>query len=242
MSNIVEAPHRDENVNQLADLRRRIIDGVLTHGLVAPANLRKTDLPFFGSATPHDFPDMVRGHGLDSLNFLKSCYHERVEEELRLRLDGILYKSVDSIMPVMMERDGEETFWAHPANPKRVNYCQDLDLLERRLASCFLVAADWDNLTMGRNAAEEVKPEAFRYLIFPQDIWAEYQRARKKEVQVPVMVTSGVLERPLLGGAFRSMTVPDFETSILQILNELERLAGVWIHGVRLPIAEDIQH
>jgi len=238
----IEVIQEIEQTAQVVTRRQEIIDSVLTRGLVPGINISKGRKRYFGSGDSRN-NRYVYGNTLHPIRHYKFYYKDKAEEIFHHELDYALYASVDSTLPVMMERKEEDSFWVHPANPKRNLPSQDISFLERRISSCFLVIAEYDYDTMGGSLRRKVKPESFHCLVFPQEIWEEYQ-SRGKVPQTPVLVTSGSIYRPILGQElYKSMKVPDFETPILEVLGEkvLQKTGGIWISGVRLPIIEDFQ-
>lgn len=232
-----------EKETQVMTRRQEIIDSVLTRGLISGINISKGRKRYFGSGDSRN-NRYVYGNTVHPIWYYKFYYKDKAEEILHHELDCALYASVDSTLPVMMERREEDSFWVHLSSPKKHLPSEDISLLERRISSCFLVIAEYDYDTGGGSLRREVKPESFHCLIFPQDIWEKYQRVGGKVPQTPVLVTSGSIYKRILGQeSYKSMKVPDFETPILEVLGEkvLQNTGGIWISGTRLPIIEDFQ-
>lgn len=204
---------------RLAFWRAQIIWDVIENGLKSSLVLKREGKFYLGSADgePCDIVHAVEHGPLD-----KQGYALRIS----------LYGNNCSVLPVLAER----TYYSYESGVTNTPIdCQKttsekLRSWEERMAASFIVVF--------RDGIDEVKPESFQYLLFPSDIWNQFSRTSLyTDIGTPVKVVDRRLKRGLAGKDV-AFWVPDYEDALYKIMGALK--VPTRIHGVRLPIEEDL--
>lgn len=220
--------HLIESHRSLASLRTTIINDVISHGLMPVAELERTGRLYVCSS--------------DTGSYSHSFVHGRIipahsgfgrPKWFSKRISSGLYETGFSVLPVLMERQGELEYVPHlRLNPHHLTET-DQRILERRVASSLIVIAERQQ----RGAIDGgVYPKSFIALIFPEKIWDDYHANMQRETDLIIKVVRETVIRDVFE-AF-SLRVPDYESVLMSLLKKLKQ--PVWIHGVRLPTEEDL--
>ena len=150
-------------------------------------------------------------------------------DSIKWHLEEELYRSDESVMPVLAERAGEQ-------NP----LLKDGDnraLIEGRIQHSFLAVCSFDEVLPYKNRGH-IPISLIRQLAIPQSIY-------KILIQDPPMLTDPSLVKPVKGyrevkllWELNQVTVPDYESYIFNLLTTNPET--LWIHGGRLPTQEDL--
>ena len=216
----------EESDKALLNWQVAIIDDVLINGLKSARTLFGEGRLYLASA---DLP----------VNGFISGY--RVY--FRYQIKEALYESVDSIFPVVSERKGEKRNDGIYAS--KINRSEK-EILQKKMWSSFLVVSQLSTRTgsvviSGRETVNRIYPEQFSWLIFPEDVWGEYSQTRipGQELTIPTKIVTRSIRRKIPSGLKPHLfELPDYETALKEVFAELDQ--PIWVHAVRLPIAEDL--
>lgn len=253
---MTELLSRNETHNSVAMHQAEIIRSVLKNGLIPAADLRREKKHYLGS-----IDSSPRGHV--SVRLLAPQREFESYTDFGRRMDFALYKGMTSILPVMTERPAprDDRFFIsslHNEDGGVPVFLRSVKLLEKRIASSFLIViksgeaeefmkisraplpfpdkvsyVEYETRPVGR-----ILPSEFVYLIFPEAIW----QACSENILCgnggnSTKIVGRSVERRLFKRNLR-LTVPDYEQALVNILNAMEK--PVFVHGVRLPIEEDL--
>lgn len=219
---------RTETRLELTALRAEIIDSILTRGIKPSRALREEGIRHLASVDRVPM-ELVVGRIISSSSELRD----------QSSLDLHLYGSSRSIFPVLVEREHErELFWTN----QWLNQ-NGFELAERRMAASFLIVCRAGALSEDRySTGRTVSPTLFAYIVLPEAISNEHlgPEADKHGSGVTIKIVRRTIKRVIkLDGEEHLLIVPDYEKSLIEILDELYNKA--WVHGVRLPTEEDIE-
>lgn len=211
---------------QVMNWRSEIVNSVLERGLKPSSQLEGM---YLGSGTgkPLNMLEGVLIDGVDDDPMFKMGF-----KRSRYDLGEALYANELSVLPVVAERPENGPFYLRfyrdPAN---------LGLITARVNSSFLVVILTDNNCPRR--LDPVDPEDSLCFIFPSLIWEQYPKLVSHDLLTKVRVTATQVMRRFSGGFPTEIPVPDYESVLRQL--SLEHPGMKWVHGVRLPIAEDLK-
>lgn len=248
----------------VAEKRRAIINSILTKGLKSSRLLTKQNEPYFGSGDyePRDFVSFrliipptlhadpkIFSVNLENVLYLRGISVLPVMTERKVIRDPLFASLGDLYVPTITQEKIVKNGTKHA--------------LEKRIASSFLIVIcdTIDNLTKkgghffhtseeeklmhleyrGRPKEEEIPPNRFSYLLFPKAIWEQYKNGQIELSSsgngAKIKVVKRTIERKLFERKI-TLTVPDYEGSLLEILRDHKE--PIWVHGVRLPTKEDL--
>ncbi len=217
----------------LTKWRSAIIADILQNGLKSNETLTKEGRKYLGS-NDKESSSLVEGVVISPPAYFS---------DIRLffkDLHSALYQDGHAVLPVISERPGEKILSGDMEMIK--------NKLSRRIVSSFLIVCNYNPLA--RTLYEDsVKSNQFSYLIFPDLICNEtylillLQRT-SEERKIPVKVAKGTVKRDIVNQyqgflAIKDIEVPDYEKVIMDTL--WKSWDPIWVHGVRLPINEDLQ-
>lgn len=222
----------------LSTYRAAIIKSVFTRGLLPGSELERENSNNFISSSDKKLKSEVCGRLI-----FPPAISEQGVERYRGGVKTGLYMHADCVFPVLLERK-EDTRLAefaslslHGQIPAITN--EELQRYTERASSSFLVIAKPFSVTGAPYSSDPVAPDTFIALIFPQAVWEEYSANPDNTLPATqVKVTANTLQR-VVWPVPDFLSVPDYETPIEEISQTLHRT--VWIHGVRLPTAEDLK-
>ncbi|MDO8620727.1 MAG: hypothetical protein Q7R31_00360 [Candidatus Levybacteria bacterium] len=245
---------------EVAAQRAEIINSILKDGLKSAGRLRRESSLYFGSGdlSPKDF--------ISFRLIFPPHLHENLQA-FSNNLEDALYLRNISVLPVMTERPSYRLKEPDPIDQLPAWSQEEVDkngakeILEARISSSFLIVINetMDELmkksshflftsrkerfegleTIGKPKEHIVPSDRFSYLIFPQTVWANYQNQKiQTDRNIRTRLVAQSIKRKLLTRTL-SLSVPDYESALLEILNE--RKEPIWIHGVRLPTEDDIK-
>lgn len=221
------AEKKDREVENLSTARARVINAIMTEGLLSARSLHEQGRRYYGSfdATPY--------HACNGCVINNS--HETITWALYSR------SVIGSILQVIMERPGERLSGIKPDNYlqgwlRKVKHGR---IYEERLRASFLVVTKSGG-GIGFASRLSVPIGEIEYFVLPQNIWAEYEKTnalmRARNLNIPVKTVPGFINRTVAG--IPSLKIPDYEGALKQIFQKEKGL--LWVHGVRLPTEEDI--
>lgn len=243
---------------EVASQRAAIINGVLRDGVKSAKRLKEEGKPYFGS-----FDKSPRE--LISFRLLLPLDRYESPENLNATLNDVLYLRGISVLPVMAERQDRDSDVIDEAYSSYFSYGkpyqmndQVVKILERRASSSFIlvISESMDELMrkmrgyplgsissaieeVGSSRENRISPDKFSHLLFPEDIWNQYQAKRRNIDNAEIKIVKRKIERNLFTRNI-PLKVPDYEGVLLEILKEHKQ--ALWIHGVRLPNEEDVWH
>lgn len=132
-----------------------------------------------------------------------------------------LYRGGHSCMSVAGERD----YTINDDHGKTIN-----PLLQSRYNALFLVVSS----KIHRLCINTVMPEEIDHFILPEEIYNELDVSSNK-----VIVTREKINRNIGLLTPKMYLIPDFELPLLKLFEINKRL---WVHSVRLPTVEDLNH
>jgi hypothetical protein len=217
----------------LQERRNKIIVSVLTKGLKSSYGLDNNS-GFIGSGDNEKLK-IISGRVIREAHANNSTeFHSPIEDyELDIQLG--LYFNGYSVFPVLQERPWNgvyyRNFYTDPHNA---------DLLSKRCLSSFLVVCKFDSQSTNISTSNSFYPNDFLGVIFPFKIWEEYGHQLDNISNGLKVITTNQITERIVGRLQTPIIVPDYE-SILRLLSRTESGAK-WIHGVRLPTNEDMDH
>ncbi len=216
---------RREQPVTVLDARRQLIDTIMTEGLHSSASLKQRGREYLGSIDRKTLPFIFGRILLPPDRYKHGATLQRA-------LEHALYTSDNSVLPVITERPGESTVDRQLIKSTPT----ERDKISRRATGSFLVvcnASPNDDMT---RTEDETTLDKFSYILMPQEVLDDYNvdTITGKGVRVKSV---GTVERSLLRGD--RVKVPDYEGALKDVIKELD--TPVWIHGVRLPVEEDLQ-
>lgn len=220
----------------LAQWRARIISNILRDGLIPGAILRENGEDYLESDDQNSC-GTVDGRYLSPVIRRNKSFEPYYIRGIGLRL--ALYGGTFSILPVISERRDETPL----VFSDRVKAMAAFS--ERTSASFLIVCADENEPKVRKFFLERrrsVPLSAFSFLVFPQTIWESYLviSPEAKACPIPIKTTVDVIKRNFgLIPKAMEVEVLDYETPLQEIMNEVRK--PIWVHGVRLPIEEDLE-
>lgn len=219
-----------ESAPAVLQWRADIIEDILRSGVESSTALASQGKTFLGSrgSSPHS---LVYGCILKP----PYCYDYHKGFTFANAINIALYNDSQSVLPVIVERPESFDF----LHAKR----EEVDILRRRINSSFLVVSQASEIEQGEfgHAVREspVLPEAINGVIFPEDIWSDYTSFRGvlPPTRISVRRVAGSIYRKVWHNYY-TFKIPDYEKEIRDLLSDI---GPIWIHGVRLPIHEDIR-
>lgn len=229
----------------LLDLRRQIIESVLKNGLKSTQQLKREALAHL--------PSM---NGLGGVREVEGCVikpptQHPNQESFNQALQNVLYPGDHSIFPVLIERGFDPSnldyFYGnrYGRHLTRMLASEKKDA-EERMRSSFLVIYKFkpDELEdleetefLGEGDQDFLSPDDFAYLVFPREVYEEAKGLLNG--RVPVKIVDKFVKRKVLGLKVNTFSVPDYETTLTEIAQELG--GPIWIHAVRLPTETDMK-
>lgn len=212
-------PTQEGVTNEVACWRAEIIHDILSDGLKSGGELVRSRKRYLGSADGSSNPGI-------SVNVLTSPPDFR----------WVLYETMGSAFPVLTERSYEP-------GTKNFLYLRE-NLIPQQLLTVWQRTRS-SLLVVGRHAGgkiqdyfHQVNPEAFSYLVFPQNILDEYMHmGNPVVVDSPIEVVTTSVRRQI--GSIRELVeVPNYELALVRIIHTIGN--PVWVHAVRLPTEEDV--
>lgn len=190
--------------------RNAVVSAVLTEGLKSAATLINEGREYLGSEDT-----IARGHVSGAL----------VDPSTNISVEDALYSEGDSVFPVLVERKGENYFFA----PKP----HELPKFENRTQSSFLVL--WrkkPDETFTSRAV--VPPEEMMSLVFPREVWDGLPEDIREKIEIPVVVVEDMVQRKVSGPVYGAeLSVPNYEEALRRIWEQNHE--PFLVHGVRLP-------
>ena len=157
----------------------------------------------------------------------KALFQRTVEQSL--------YKTSNSILTVIAERQGESTDDVDLYNATN----EQKRKIEDRVASSMLVV--YEGQEGDENYArtdENLGPDKIKYVLLPKAIADSIPEGQLASSGAGIRVVDGKIKRSLYDG--EAITMPDYEGEIKKLL--VEENKPLWIHGVRLPTEADISN
>lgn len=174
-----------------------------------------------------------------------SLVHGRVFNGRSRSLAGVLYSGGSSPLLVISEREGLET-WYRLGRWQSLSE-EEISNIEKRFSSSLLVLCYLDRIRENlKNFGKALGPENFLRMVFPAVIYDQLSPDTKvaiAESEVDIDVVRGFIMREIPDdGEFPNaprFRVPNYEKALRRMMNELDE--PLWVHGVRLPIGEDVE-
>lgn len=213
----------DDLPDALAKWRGEIIDDILENGLKSGRTLQTVGRQYLGSA------DAVPFGRVEGCLFRPSSHYRNLNVA-RTHISDSLYAGAYSIFPVLAERPPHMREDLKLTSPNNLGAT-----FAKRMASSFLVVCKSVGDTMSKSE-DELLPHHFAYLVFPEAVWQEYSK-KENSLGIPVKIVSKAMDRRA-EVIRRLLTIPDYESAILDILEEVNH--PIWVHGVRLPTDDDV--
>lgn len=244
-----------------ANLQLEIVQGILENGLVSAAHQRterRIPITSYGSSYPEIYGCPILKEGLAAITSIEERpelnrrdVHWQVGElkgfeDVSIEAKSIadytiiraLYSNIYSIFPVIAER--------HRESKLRV---KDLskETLETRLANSMLIVVPLDenvdisNLSRWEASLKSpISPDKISAILLPSRVKTKLV-TRLSKTEIPLIGVGDKIQKHYFGGKReRVLKVPDYETELRKLIEKSD--VPLFIHGVRLPIEEDIPH
>lgn len=222
-------PQSLDKEHQLVLERAKIIDDIVSQGLLSAKTLHEQGRKYYGSFDDKPI-NLLSGYEI-------SNRYQSVEKDINMVL--YMRSVVGGILEVILERPDERLFSGDVGNRLK-NWSKRLThgkIYEERLQSSFLVIAKGMG-GHGLKGSLDVPVDDIKYLVIPVGIWQEYQRTSENaaNLNIPVKVVKDYINRTVAEIPF--LTIPNYEDALKEIFDEIGYL---WVHGVRLPTVEDLK-
>ncbi len=214
-----------ETPAELKAARAKIIDSVLSQGLLASSTVNDQGGEFFGSIDNKPIPN-VMGRTLKP----KEDYRDQADFESALA--QALYWGDNSCLPVVVERAGEGSEERHLFRSTQA----EKDRISERVFASFLVITNSEGEPRFDKSEDQTRPQDFIAILFPDQVLRDYDPDLTKTGNQNVKSVTGTVSRGLEMGD--PIPVPDYESGIKKVLEETK--TPIWIHAVRLPVAHDL--
>lgn len=215
-----------ETPPEVQEARNSLIDKILKEGLKSSQELTRQGGDFFGS---HDKNPNQSLYG----RVLQPKESYRNPQQFQNAVDQVLYTGDNSCLPVVVERPWESAVDQYLFQAPKA----EKDRFSEKAASSFLVITKATGINTFDIDSNEVKPEDFISVIFPQQILSDFNPEKMKQLGIPFQSVSQDVKRRLMGGD--EISVPDYETTIKTLVTQVN--SPIWIHAVRLPVAKDLE-
>jgi len=201
--------------------RRRLVLEILKTGLKSSRTLHDEGVDSRGSVDPTD-NEYVYGRQFKPENSYRST------EFFQRAVDQALYKTSNSILPVVAEQQGETTGEVDLYEATKEQKSE----IEKRIDSSMLVVyRGQEGDEFYTRTDENLGPENILFVLMPDSVLSGLPTKDLAETGVRVVRVTNKIKKKLYSGD--EITVPDYESEIKKILQESG--ASLWIHGVRLP-------
>lgn len=209
----------------VTQVRSSIIRSVLDWGIISSAQLQNFRIPHLRGADKRC--TFVEGVRLSPDTFST----EKTDD---------LYIGCCGIFPVLAERYQETSPLSGFTEKDDTDKQQVISALEERMASSFIIVIkNYDFDFMGHRKGN-VGIAEFERVLVPLLVYENCREAFDELSRCPVVIVSEFVERDIKGTNFPKirLKVPNYEDPLQRIVQEEKE--NLWVHGVRLPIEEDL--
>lgn len=142
-----------------------------------------------------------------------------------------------------MERSNTNRSWYKKILEQRIGssfiavMIEEMEKVKEKLSRWLIPKDDISSAIEEVGRPSNISPNKLSYLLFPKGIWDQYKDKQIKPANLKVKIVEDSVRRELFDGVI-SLLVPDYESTIVEILREQKE--PIWIHGVRLPNEADL--